>query len=421
MIASILWVLAYQRCGVAAEFDCLYSEVFLTRNAWEKRKLNYFLHVNEIKNKSEIYSKKDVLSVSGEFGIVNQIELQGRSFAGSSVKNYGVVELGDVVYTKSPLKKNPFGIVKVNRNKAGIVSTLYAIYKPQTTLYSPIIDYYFQSDCRVNNYLKPLVNKGAKNDMKVKNVDVLKGNVTIPSEIDEQRTIVGLLNKLDKLIAATQDKIDALEQAKKALLQRLFDQSWRLKGYSDPWEKRKLTELSKNKIGGGTPSTKVLDFWNGKLPWLQSSDINESNNYSVKPQKFISLQALKHSAAKRVPANSIAVVTRVGVGKLALIEYDYSTSQDFLSFSSLNWSALFSVNLLTLIMTQMSRESQGTSIKGVTKSELLAKKVRIPISLKEQEKLGILMKSINDLIAATQSRLSSLELLKKYLLQDLFI
>ncbi|EPC22408.1 Type I restriction-modification system, specificity subunit S [Lacticaseibacillus paracasei subsp. paracasei Lpp226] len=189
---------------------------------WEKRKLNYFLHVNEIKNKSEIYSKKDVLSVSGEFGIVNQIELQGRSFAGSSVKNYGVVELGDVVYTKSPLKKNPFGIVKVNRNKAGIVSTLYAIYKPQTTLYSPIIDYYFQSDCRVNNYLKPLVNKGAKNDMKVKNVDVLKGNVTIPSEIDEQRTIVGLLNKLDKLIAATQSRLSSLELLKKYLLQDLF-------------------------------------------------------------------------------------------------------------------------------------------------------------------------------------------------------
>ncbi|EPC89722.1 restriction endonuclease subunit S [Lacticaseibacillus paracasei] len=194
----------------------------------------------------------------------------------------------------------------------------------------------------------------------------------------------------------------------------------RFKGYSDAWEKRKLTELSKNKIGGGTPSTKVLDFWNGKLPWLQSSDINESNNYSVKPQKFISLQALKHSAAKRVPANSIAVVTRVGVGKLALIEYDYSTSQDFLSFSSLNWSALFSVNLLTLIMTQMSRESQGTSIKGVTKSELLAKKVRIPISLKEQEKLGILMKSINDLIAATQDKIDALEQAKKALLQRLF-
>ncbi|QPB57601.1 restriction endonuclease subunit S [Lacticaseibacillus paracasei] len=189
---------------------------------WEKRKLSYFLHVTEMKNKSEIFSKKDVLSVSGEFGIVNQIELQGRSFAGASVKNYGVVEPGDVVYTKSPLKKNPFGIVKVNRNKAGIVSTLYAIYKPQTTLYSPIIDYYFQSDCRVNNYLRPLVNKGAKNDMKVRNVDVLKGNVALPSEKDEQRTIVGLLSKLDNLIAATQSRLSSLELLKKALLQDLF-------------------------------------------------------------------------------------------------------------------------------------------------------------------------------------------------------
>ncbi|WP_049173624.1 restriction endonuclease subunit S [Lacticaseibacillus rhamnosus] len=259
------------------------------------------------------------------------------------------------------------------------------------------------------------------------NADVMmKINFKVPT-LPEQVQIGKFFDNLDHLITLHQRKLAKLKELKQGYLQKLFPRNGskfpqlRFAGFADAWEKRKLTELSKNKIGGGTPSTKVLDFWNGKLPWLQSSDINESNNYSVKPQKFISLQALKHSAAKRVPANSIAVVTRVGVGKLALIEYDYSTSQDFLSFSSLNWSALFSVNLLTLIMTQMSRESQGTSIKGVTKSELLAKKVRIPISLKEQEKLGILMKSINDLIAATQRKGEVLKNLKKALLQKMFV
>ena len=71
------------------------------------------------------------MSVSGEVGIVNQIEFKGRSFAGASVANYGIVLNGDVVYTKSPLNSNPFGIIKTNKSKPGIVSTLYAIYHPK--------------------------------------------------------------------------------------------------------------------------------------------------------------------------------------------------------------------------------------------------------------------------------------------------
>jgi type I restriction enzyme, S subunit len=409
LIASILWVLAYQRCGVAAEFDCLYSEVFLTRNAWEKRKLNYFLHVNEIKNKSEIYSKKDVLSVSGEFGIVNQIELQGRSFAGSSVKNYGVVELGDVVYTKSPLKKNPFGIVKVNRNKAGIVSTLYAIYKPQTTLYSPIIDYYFQSDCRVNNYLKPLVNKGAKNDMKVKNVDVLKGNVTIPSEIDEQRTIVGLLNKLDKLIAATQDKIDALEQAKKALLQRLFDQSWRFKGYSDPWEKRKLGEVATITMG-------------------QSPD---SKNYTLNPQDHILVQGnadIKNGwveprvwttqITKIAKKGSVLLSVRAPVGEVSKTAFDVVLGRGVASVGQTDF--LYQYLITLKISGFWLRYSTGSTFDSINSSDIKEAIIFLP-KKNEQDRIAKTLNCIDNLIAATQSRLSSLELLKKYLLQDLFI
>ena len=186
------------------------------------------------------------------------------------------------------------------------------------------------------------------------------------------------------------------------------------------WEKRKLDDLSRAKIGGGTPSTKASSYWNGDLPWIQSSDIDGSKKYSVTPRKFVSPEGLQNSAAKRIPANSIAVVTRVGVGKLALIGFDYSTSQDFLSFVSLNWSASFSVNLLTLVMSLMSHEGQGTSIKGVTKSELLARKVRVPNLFEEQEKIGSLLRALDNLIAATQGKLDQLEMVKRALLQHLF-
>ena len=173
--------------------------------SWEQRKLIEYLEVSKEKNKDEVYNKDDVLSVSGDYGIVNQIEFQGRSFAGASVANYGVVENGDVVYTKSPLKSNPYGIIKTNKGKTGIVSTLYAVYKPLENTNPEFVQIYFEQDARMNNYMHPLVNKGAKNDMKVSDENALKGNVIFPKK-EEQIKISEYFSSLDRLITLHQRK-----------------------------------------------------------------------------------------------------------------------------------------------------------------------------------------------------------------------
>ena len=173
---------------------------FAKRNDWEQRKLIDYLEVSSEKNRDNRFTKDDVLSVSGEYGIVNQIEFQGRSFAGASVSNYGVVENGDVVYTKSPLKSNPYGIIKTNKGIPGIVSTLYAVYKPKEITDSKFVQIYFELDSRMNSYMHPLVNKGAKNDMKVSAENALKGMVSFPKK-DEQEMISLYFSSLDNLIA----------------------------------------------------------------------------------------------------------------------------------------------------------------------------------------------------------------------------
>ena len=216
--------------------------------SWEQRKLNEFLSVSNLKNAENKYNKKDVLSVSGDYGIVNQIDFQGRSFAGASVSNYGVVEKGDIVYTKSPLKLNPYGIIKTNRLNNGIVSTLYAIYKTKENCDSKFIEHYFNLDSRLNQYLKPLVNKGAKNDMKVSSENALIGEVCFP-KITEQVLIADLLDCLDIYITLPQRKLNNLKLKKKALLQKLFPKNGerypelRFPGFTDAWEQRKLSEV----------------------------------------------------------------------------------------------------------------------------------------------------------------------------------
>ena len=189
---------------------------------WEDRNLSHYLKVSKTKNEDLKYDKNDVLSVSGEFGIVNQIEFQGRSFAGASVHNYGLVENGDIVYTKSPLKSNPYGIIKVNKDKPGIVSTLYAVYKCKPTLVGAYLDYYFQLDDNTNRYLRPLVQKGSKNDMKINNEKVLIDPIMIPSTIEEQQKVVDYLEELDSKIAIANNQITQTQTFKKGLLQQMF-------------------------------------------------------------------------------------------------------------------------------------------------------------------------------------------------------
>ena len=167
---------------------------------WEIHELNSYLEPSKEKNTFGNYTKDDVLSVSGDFGVVNQIQFQGRSFAGASVLNYGVVHTDDIIYTKSPLKANPYGIIKTNSGMAGIVSTLYAVYRPKNGVVSKFIECYFDDDYRLNKYLHPLVNKGAKNDMKISSEKALQGEVIFPPSIEEQLTIAQTISAIEKVI-----------------------------------------------------------------------------------------------------------------------------------------------------------------------------------------------------------------------------
>lgn len=171
--------------------------------SWEQRKLNQFIYVTSEKNVDGAFVRGDVLSVSREEGVVNQIEFQGRSFAGADVSVYGILRHGDIVYTKSPLRANPYGIIKTNKGRSGIVSTLYATYRARPGVDSDFIQCYFDQDARLNNYLHPLVNKGAKNDMKVSAENAITGNVCFPG-CEEQRLISSLFDRLDNLITLHQ-------------------------------------------------------------------------------------------------------------------------------------------------------------------------------------------------------------------------
>ena len=194
----------------------------------------------------------------------------------------------------------------------------------------------------------------------------------------------------------------------------------RFEGFTDDWEERKLGDYSENTFGGGTPKTGIDEYWTGDIPWIQSSDLKKEQLYNVQPSKFITDDAVKNSATKLVPKNSIAIVTRVGVGKLALLPFEYATSQDFLSLSNLKVDKWFGIYSTYTMLQKELNNIQGTSIKGITKPELLKKKMRTPSLIDEQSKIGTFFKQLDDIIALHQRKLDLLKEQKKGYLQKMF-
>ena len=133
--------------------------------------------------------------------------------------------------------------------------------------------------------------------------------------------------------------------------------------------------------------------------------MTENELFGVTPKKHISHKGLVASATKLIPQNSIAIITRVGVGKLALMPFSYTTSQDFLSLSKLKIDECFAVYSLHKKMQGALNFLQGTSIKGITKEELLAKTIMVPFRT-EQQKIGQFFANIDNLITLHQQKLA---------------
>lgn len=181
-----------------------------------------------------------------------------------------------------------------------------------------------------------------------------------------------------------------------------------------------MEEVCEYTLGGGTPKTNVQSYWNGNIPWIQSSDIENDQLINVIPKKHITRLAIKESSSKLIPRNSISIVTRVGVGKISLFDYEYSTSQDFLSLCNLLTEKYFTTYLLYKKLEVIKRNLQGTSIKGITKDELLKNKVRFPIQIKEQASIGEFLLNLDNTITLLQRKINNLNKVKKGLLQKLF-
>lgn len=402
---------------------------FRSEGEWQVTTLNQLLFEPKKRNRGLELGPADVLSVSGEYGCVNQIEFMGRSYAGVSVKDYHIVEHGDIVYTKSPLKKNPFGIIKENKGERGIVSTLYAVYRPFADCSGTYLDHFFSGDYNLNAYLQPLVKKGAKNDMKVNNADVLKGDICVP-KLPEQQKIAECLSSVDELIAAQTRKVDALKTHKKGLMQQLFPRE----GETQPrlrfpefqnagaWKERKLDQLV-NFQSGGTPSKANSTFWNGSVPWVSAKDMKQLLLNDA--EDHISMAAVD-DGARLVPSGTLLMLVR---GMTLLKDVPICVAQREMSFNQ-DVKALRPIDgidglfLALLLTSSKDRLLEMVTVAGhgtgkLDTDELKAMPFMLP-SPDEQQRIASCLSNLDALTTAATQKLADIKSHKKGLMQQLF-
>ncbi|WP_299836039.1 restriction endonuclease subunit S [uncultured Tenacibaculum sp.] len=390
---------------------------------WKSTLLSELLVESKTKNKDLNFTKDDVLSVSKEYGIINQIEHLGRSYAGASVHNYGVVDVGDIVYTKSPLKENPYGIIKVNKNKTGIVSTLYAIYKAKNeSVIESFIDYYFSLDDNTNRYLRPLVRKGAKNDMKINNDFVLSDSIYIPSK-KEQKRIVDFLEELDNQITLLDKELKYLQDFKKGILQKIFSKKIRFKdknGNQFPeWGEKKLGDLTfkvgkKNKENIQYPiySINNKEGFRPQSEQFEGLDSNE-RGYDISMYKIIKEKTFAYNPA-RINVGSIGFSYELNNIIISSLYVCFKTNEELEDSYLLTYLDSYDFNKAVL------RNAEGGVRQYLFYDNFSRIKIPLP-SNEEQIKISNFILNINKEIELCSKKIDETKEYKKALLQQMFI
>lgn len=189
---------------------------------WEERKLGELFKPSRNKNNNDLYNQKDILAASLGTELIPKRTFFGLKSTKESVKNYRVVKHGDLIYTKSPIKGFPNGIVRTNKGNVGIVPSLYCVYQAQKEINTSIIQLYFEDKNRLDFYLFPLVNVGARNNVNITDLEFLEGIIKVPKSIEEQKKIVDFIEHFNKAIILHQRKLDLLKEQKKGFLQKMF-------------------------------------------------------------------------------------------------------------------------------------------------------------------------------------------------------
>ena len=173
---------------------------------------------------------------------------------------------------------------------------------------------------------------------------------------------------------------------------------------------------------GGTPSKGNPSYYQGNIPWITTVSLTGGVIGETDAVEFITEQAIKESAAKIVPTNSIMVGTRVGVGKVAVNSVPMSTSQDIISLLDIDetiWDKEYLCKFISANSAYLNSQARGATIKGI-KIDTLASLEVPELPIKKQREINIVLNNVLALIEHRNQQVSKLDELVKSRFIELF-
>lgn len=256
---------------------------------------------------------------------------------------------------------------------------------------------------------------------KINKNEISKINIFYPDNV-EQEKIGSLIIKLDHLIAANEDKLEQLKTLKKLMMQKIFSQEWRFKGFADPWEQRKLKNIAIRVRGNdGRMELPTLTI-SATQGWLNQKD-RFSENIAGKEQKNYTLlkkgqlsynhgnsKTAKYGAVFKLDIYTEALVPRV----YHSFTVKHNNSADFIEYLFATGSPNRELRKL------VSSGARMDGLLNISFDAFFNINLQVPIAT-EQMKIAKFFRKTDNLIAANEDKLNQLKKLKKYLMQNMFV
>ncbi|MGQ7662264.1 restriction endonuclease subunit S [Streptococcus suis] len=397
-------------------------------DTWKQRKLGEVSKRVTRRNKELISSLP--LTISAQHGLVDQEEFFNKQVASKDVSSYYLIKKGEFAYNKSYSNGYPWGAIKrLDRYEMGVLSTLYIVFKPTSLICSDYLVSYYDT---VNWYkeVSMIAAEGARNHglLNIAPNDFFKTRLFIPT-LPEQEAIGSFFSDLDQLITLHQRKLDDVKELKKALLQKMFPKGngndfpeLRFPEFTDAWKQRKLGEVAEKISQKNLDRQYVETFTNSaEFGIISQRDFFEKNissldnisgYYIVSPDDFVYNPRISNLApVGPIKRNKLG---RVGVMSPLYTIFRFSDIHlDFVEkyFDTTIWHRYMELN----------GDSGARSDRFAIKDSVF-KGLPIPLpTLPEQEAIGSFFSDLDQLITLHQRQLDHLKLLKKALLQQMFI
>ncbi|UHL93547.1 restriction endonuclease subunit S [Ligilactobacillus salivarius] len=258
------------------------------------------------------------------------------------------------------------------------------------------------------------------------NADVMmKLPIKVPT-FNEQQRLGKYFARLDSLITLHQRKLEHLQEQKKGLLQKMFPKNGetvpevRFPGFTDAWEQRKLGDLAEI-VRGASPRPISDPKWfddNSDIGWLRISDVTNQNGRIYYLEQHISKLGQEKTRVITEPHLLLSIAATVGK---PLINYIKTGVHDgFLIFLNPKFDLEYMYQWLEMFRPKWNKYGQPGSQVNLNSNLVRKQKIALP-SREEQQRISSFLKQLDSLIALHQRKLEHLELMKKGLLQQMFV